>query len=504
MRSRLDFLRTVFPGYQAAVFVIAAIGAHATAAWFNGGFLNADEHYQIVEFAQYKLGYQSAAALAWEFPARMRPALQPWLAAGLIDFCRAVGIASPFLMAFALRMLSTLLALWMSWELCLRCLRPIDARWIKAIGLSLSFLFWITPTAHGRFCSENWGGALLAGGVCLMLDAAEAWPARHVRALVLAACAGLVWSAAFYCRFQMGAAIAGGALWLCVVRRAPATLVAAIGASFVVGCGLNELLDHWLYGVWTLVPYNYVMVNLVSGRADAFGVSPWWMLGVYMVVLLIPPFSLGVLALIATGSWYARRHVIVWVTVPFVLLHAVVAHKEPRFLLPLVYVIGPLLAVCLDALPRDAIASIVAWWRSRWGRASVATLWTLNAILLCVAIRVPVDDTYRVDRWLWERTRSRPMTVYTIGGSPYDLSETTTNSFYRSDHVVLMPIAASDRVVAPTSPEQAVIYYRGVDPPAVVTAGACTPAITTFPVWLTRFEIFKQHQATICELADGR
>ena len=96
------------------------------------------------------------------------------------------------------------------------------------------------------------------------------------------------------------------------------------------------------------------------------------------------------------------------------------------------------------------------------------------------------------------------MTVYTTGGSPYDLSETTTNSFYRSDHVVLTPIASSDRVVAPRSPEQAVIHFRGVDPPAVVAAGACTPAITTFPEWLTRFEIFKQHQATICELNDRR
>ena len=109
MRSRLEFLRTAFPGYQAGVFVTLAIGVHIAAAWLNGGFLNADEHYQIIEFAQYKLGYQSASALAWEFQERMRPALQPWLAASIIRSCRAVGVASPFLIAFALRMLSTAL-----------------------------------------------------------------------------------------------------------------------------------------------------------------------------------------------------------------------------------------------------------------------------------------------------------------------------------------------------------------------------------------------------------
>jgi phosphatidylinositol glycan class B len=503
MRSRLDFLRTIFPGYQAGVFVTGVIAVHFVAAWFNGGFLHSDEHYQIIEFAQYKLGHQPASALAWEFPARMRPALQPWIAAGIIRLGHAIGIASPFLIALALRVLSTLLALWASWELCQRCLRRIDARWIKAIALGVSFLFWLTPTAHGRFGSENWGGALFVGGVCLMLDAAEAWPVRHANAAVLAVCTGLVWSAAFYCRFQIGASIAGGALWLWVVRRAPGGLIAAIGAAFVVGCGLNEILDHWLYDAWTLVPYNYFMVNLVHGKAATFGVSPWWMPAVYLAVLLIPPFSLGVLVLLATGCWYARHHVIVWVTVPFVLLHAVVAHKEPRFLLPLLYLIGPLLAVCVDALPRGGVASLVAWLRTRWGRATVVTWGAVNVLLLSVAIGVPANDTYWLDRWLWEQSRHRPMTVYTIGGSPYDLTETTTNSFYRSERVVLKPVEAADQVVAARGQEQVVLYYRGDDRPAFVTAaGACARQLIAFPEWLVRLDTFTRlelvHQSTIC------
>src|SRR5258708_33573657 len=256
MRSRLDFLRTVFPGYQAGVFVTGVIVAHGIAAWFNGGFLNADEHYQIIEFAQYKLGRQSPSGLAWEFAAQMRPALEPWMAAGIIRSCRALGVASPFLIALSMRVLSTLLALWVSLELCVRCLRSIDVQGLKVVALCASFMLWITPTVHGRFSSENWGAALLVGGVCLMLDAADVWPARRTKAVVLAVCAGLVWSAAFYCRFQIGVAIAGAGLCLLVVRRAPVAVVAAVAPGVAFPFGGNPTVDHLFTDARALAPYH--------------------------------------------------------------------------------------------------------------------------------------------------------------------------------------------------------------------------------------------------------
>src|SRR6516165_10768535 len=127
MPSRLDRLRAEVPGFPLWPFLAAALGVHLIAAWYNGGFLNADEHYQIIEFAQYKLGRQPPSALAWEFGATMRPALQPWLAAGAIRLGEAVGVSSPFAIAFALRIVSTLLALWVSLELCARTLRTVTS-----------------------------------------------------------------------------------------------------------------------------------------------------------------------------------------------------------------------------------------------------------------------------------------------------------------------------------------------------------------------------------------
>jgi phosphatidylinositol glycan class B len=492
------------PGFPVGAFIAAALGVHLIAAWYNAGFLNADEHYQIIEFAQYKLGRQAASGLAWEFAATMRPALQPWIAAGAIRLAEAVGVVSPFAIAFALRLVSTLLALWVSLELCARVLRTVTSSYLKMVALSLSVFLWIVPTIHGRFSSENWGAALLAAGLCLMIDSAEAWPAERTRSVALAIGTGLLWSAAFYCRFQVGAAIAGAGLWLLAIRRARLPLV-AIAVSFAVGCGLNESLDRWLYGVWTLVPYNYLVVNLVQGKAAGFGRSPWWMVPVYLLAGLIPPFSFVIVALLLAGVWYARRELLVWTVVPFVVLHAAIAHKEPRFLIPVLYFVGPLVALSVQALPDRVRAVLKEWRHARWARIGVATACAVNFVMLCVAISVPANDTIRLDRWLREQGGDGDFTLYMVDRPPYHAFDAVTDTFYLSRHVTFSHIDTRDRLSAAVDRAPAFIYYWGIAPPAIVSSvGTCTPLLRTFPEWFGRLPvlvaIFDVHVATVCRL----
>ncbi len=483
-----------------------AVAVHALSAWFNGAFLSADEHYQIVEFAQYKLGYQPASSLAWEFGAMIRPALQPWLAAGFIRVCLAVGLSSPFLIAFSMRLLSTLLGLWAALELCARTLPDVRDRSLRLGGLLIALFLWMAPLVEGRFSSENWGGALFAVGLCLMLDAAVAWPERRRNAWLLAACTGLVWSAAFYCRFQIGFAIAGAGMWVLFVRRTPLSLVTAMGAAFLVGCGLNTIVDRWLYGVWVLTPYTYVVVDLMQGKAATFGVSPWWMIAVYLAGALIPPYSVAVLALYVIGAWYARRHVLVWAVVPFVAVHAVVTHKEIRFLLPLVYLAGPLFAVCVDALPTRFAAPLFAWLRTRSGRANLRVLAGANTVLLIVATFLPARENHRLYRWLWDESRDRPMTLYAVGHSPYGTWPEATNSFYRSANVDVRVVASADDLRSACRKGGTLVYYRSLQTPALVAAAApgCTPVVRTFPAWLPQLDRFHwladAELSTICRV----
>ena len=507
-RSRYRFLSIVLPGRQAVLFVVGALLVHGIAAWFNSGFLNADEHYQIIEFAQYKLGYQSITGLAWEFSSRIRPALQPWLATAIIGLDHRLGVTSPFTIALSLRLLSAALALYVSLELCVRSLGSVTTAWARRAALYASFFLWITPTVHARFSSENWSGALLVGGLCLLLDAADGWPSRRGRAVGLAACAGLVWSAAFYCRFQIAFMIAGALLWLIVVRRTARPIFLVVTAVFVVGCGLNELLDHWLYRAWVLTPYRYWFVNIVQGKAATFATGPWWFVPAYMAAVLIPPYSVAIIAILCIGCWYARRDVLVWMVTPFVIVHALVDRKDPRFLIPLVHIVGPLFAVCVDRLPSHMRVSLGAWGRRSWGRANVAALCAVNAVALSIVIVMPVHDTARVDYWLWASSRDHHVDVYTIGEPPYDAADFEMDSFYISKNISVKPFTPSTQMALRDAGAPVFIYYKGTTAPPSLGAVRCPIVLRTFPRWLAEFPLFERltnvEPATVCQLEPSR
>jgi hypothetical protein len=160
LRSRLDVLRTDFSGYAGALIALA-VGVHVAAACFHGGFLNADEHYQIIEFAQQSWP-SVAVTLPWEFAAQIRPALQPWLVVVLIRLCRVFGVTTPFTIAFLLRLLSALLRSGHR-SRCVRCIRTVEARWISGGAVRRVPAVDYADRAGQIFVGEL-GRALLVGG----------------------------------------------------------------------------------------------------------------------------------------------------------------------------------------------------------------------------------------------------------------------------------------------------------------------------------------------------
>jgi GPI mannosyltransferase 3 len=498
VHTRRAFLQTSLPARGVGVFVAGAVVVALLAAWFNDGFLNADEHYQIIEFAQYKLGVQPSSALAWEFSAHMRPALLPWLAAMVINAHHQLGVMSPFTIARPLRLLSAVLALWVSLELCVRMLPDVASRWARQAALFLSFFLWIVPTVHARFSTENWGGLWFAAGLCLLWDATDERHPRPQRSLMLAAAAGAVWGVAFYSRFQMAIAIAGAVAWLGLVRRRSG-LCFAIAAGFVVACVLNEALDRWLYGVWTFAPLNYVGMNLVQGKAAAYGTEPWWKVMVYASAVLIPPFSFAILVVLTIGSWYGRRDVVVWSAVPFLFVHIVLARKDARFLIPLLYLLGPWFALSVDALRPALAATLDRWRRTMVARAASLAFCAVNLAALSVAIVLPGNDRIRLDEWLWHQSRQHPITLYEIHHRESGLPINVTNSFYAANTVV-KPFTGTAIGHAQSEPE-VFIYYEGSSTLSRVPR-ECRLVVRSYPVWLTQLALFARAtnitSASIC------
>lgn len=72
-----------------------ALTLHVITAWNSAGYYSADEHFQIIAFAQAKLGELPIEHLAWEYDTRIRSSFQPWIAVGVFKIAAACGIVEP-------------------------------------------------------------------------------------------------------------------------------------------------------------------------------------------------------------------------------------------------------------------------------------------------------------------------------------------------------------------------------------------------------------------------
>lgn len=101
----------------------------------------------------------------------------------------------------------------------------------------------------------------------------------------------------------------------------------------IVGCAslvLSATIDRIFYGEWTFVQYNFLVFNVFSGGGSFYGTHPWhWYLSQGFPVVMathIFPFLLG--------AWRAKNKVPLFVIIWTLIIYSFLAHKEFRFLMP--------------------------------------------------------------------------------------------------------------------------------------------------------------------------
>jgi phosphatidylinositol glycan class B len=433
-------LRAALPGTRVSRAIGAAIAVTFLTAWFNGGYLHPDEHWQILQFAWHKLGHAPASSLPWEFAAQMRAGFQPWVAAGLIAGFERVGLFNPFFTAFLLRLAAGLLGLWVALRLCRWLLPTIQGEAYRRLAFYGTLFLWLEPILRTRFSAESVGGSLAFLGVTLLIDAEEARREAgradagrmSARAILLAAAAGLALGFGFFSRVQMAPAIAGAVLWLLVYRRGSWRPLAVAGAAFLVASACNLLIDRWLYDAWVVTPYRYFTVNLIDGKASGFGTPPWWVTFAPALLLAAPPFDVLVLLTLLSGVWTCRRHPGAWMILPFVIAHAAIAHKEPRFMAPVVVLIPLALAETIERLPARVLAWIEAPRRSALRTFSIRFVALANFAAMAFFIFQPASGTFPLIEKIAEYGRSGPVRVLVVPDRPaqHALDHWQAMSFY--------------------------------------------------------------------------
>ena len=335
------------------VILLAALVVYLTCAVFSSGFYYPDEHFQILEFAKWKMGQNTPLAMAWEHESMIRPSLQPVIAMMIIRPCQWLGMQNPFHQVMLLRVLTSLIMLY-----CMHVFVKAAGRWVNPEHrnglLAATLFFWLMPMISARFSSETLSTACMLLLLARMLN-------TELPSLREAAWMGIVAALGFEFRYQMAFAFIGILLWILIIGKYRWQVWGAAAMGFLGVVVLCTALDCWFYGKFVFVLYNYYYMNMVMHVAAAYGVSPWY---TYFLQLgIIPSLALGVPIIfsVCIGTFKHYRNPVVWAFWTFLLIHSAISHKEPRFLFPIMPLLPLFLVWAYEPIldKRDPIVSFI-------------------------------------------------------------------------------------------------------------------------------------------------
>ena len=307
---------------QIKILWIIGIVIHLLAAWYSSGYFHVDEHFQLIEYANYCIGNIQSSDLPWEFNANMRPTLQVYVFYFIVKFFGLFGLKNPFILAAFSRMLSALFALFTIHLLGKTLFSKESKQYL--IFISISLFLWFMPYQHVRFSSENWSAIAIVLSIVFLLKDKYA-------------IAGVFSALAFAFRFQAAFFIVGIVLWLIFIKKNNWKYCIQFVISGLLIFALSIISDYLFYGKWVISSYIYFYENLIVGKAAEFGTEPFYYYFIKVIEQGIAPFGLLILFTFGFAAFKFPKHLIIWACVPFIIGHIAIGHKELRFLFPLVY-----------------------------------------------------------------------------------------------------------------------------------------------------------------------
>lgn len=370
---------------------------HVIAAWFSAGFHHPDEHYQIIEFANYKIGNIEASQLPWEFGANMRPGFQPYVFYFFYKIFMAIGLYNPFFMIFILRLITSLLAIFTVYQLQ-KSLKPFFKNLEQEkIHLLLSLFCYALVYLQVRFSSESWSAIFYTLAISFVLQ-------KHKHQYFLF---GLFSGLSFICRYQTGFFIVGTGLWFLFIDRINIKTFFKIFIGFSISFCIGILADYWLYNKFVLTCWNYFYQNIFEHKAAQFGTDPWYWYFTETIQHLFPPYGLVVLIGMIALFKLQPKNIITWSVISFILFHCVTAHKEFRFLFPIGFFI-PFIIIVFIQWQQQFINGFFSKILLFLGKL----YWVFNAILLLIVMIKPAHELANVYQYLDENYKVPTLLIY--------------------------------------------------------------------------------------------
>ncbi len=324
--------------------LVAGAALRLWAAFNDDGIYWPDEVYQSLEPAhRLVFGY---GLVAWEFIEGARNWALPGLVAFLFKLCALFGLDRPVQYLGVVRTVFVAVAVGSGWGVW-RLARASGAAELPAAVAALGLML-CAPAIYfsHRAMAENASALPVVLGLWLVLDPETTRRRRMVGASLL--------GVAVLLRLQCGL-FCVGALGVLLVRRDRRAALETFGVLCVWALAFGALdAFTWhdapgaRFGGWFHSALKYLQFNLIEHRASQWGTAP----ADFYVKTLFSSMP-GVAMALAVGVLLASRRAsgLVVLGLLFVGAHSAIAHKELRFVLPVLPVLFSAAAVGYSQLP---------------------------------------------------------------------------------------------------------------------------------------------------------
>ncbi|MCG8699143.1 MAG: hypothetical protein MI922_13905 [Bacteroidales bacterium] len=464
-------------------FVLLCSLIHVFTAWFSVGHYNADEHYQVFEFAYYKLGYLGLDKLPWDYHEQIKPGLLPGVVFVIYRFFELLGIANPFIVAFFARLVAASLSILSAHLLTQVYASQIKSEIFRRWLVILTYLLWFLVFVNVRLTSEGVSGSLFAIAFCLPL-------LNRGKVTYHYFLSGFVLGLSFVVRFQIAFMILGFGMWLLYQRKpfVPIAMMFFGGVLSIASSGL--LIDRWFYGEWSLAVWNNVNMNIIHDVAAGFGSDPFWYYLNLGFMEGIPPFSLVYIASLIVFSVFMYKSEVTWAVIPYLLVHSVIGHKETRYLFPILPLLPVIIIYSLEIVQQKWIPNITD---KKAFKFSVKLFAIMNAVGLLLVVFKPADDLVPMLRTIYRKYPEKT-TLYYSDDHPYEnfpidtiftdtfYFDTLYINFYKRENLICEEVSSGNDVPSNLNGKAIFVCTKWIEPGQLPEN--FEPIYTRFPQWV--------------------
>lgn len=314
---------------------VAAVFIYTVTAIFSVGYELIGEHYQIIEFARYKMGLHPEVAGDPLFTSQTQSGLQPMLAWLFLNVCQWIGCTNPFNQLAVLRLLMGLACL-LAMLLSIKVLLPsIKEKSLHVYFIVLTPLIWFMPYISIRFSQETFSGCLFLAAFSLVMLRREVenrtW-LHKIPLLIPGILMGLAVDSYIFTLVMLIAFLA----WLMIFGEEEWKETGLIFVGVLVGQALGAAASYWLYGSFCYPPWNRAVEYYTQAHAGGV-LEPLY--NVFLEILMEGGHIVGIITVISIISFWIRhpKNPVTFLTLPYILTCAFLPEQEISTYFPLAF-----------------------------------------------------------------------------------------------------------------------------------------------------------------------